>query len=595
MVVTYKHIDEMKPWSDKLQLLECISVTPETPDVMTFLFRSEDQNGSVICRASSSHWNCPWVRSRFTAPTPCLPAPSRPYALSVTVKAQATSIGTRWMFDNLKPGMKIRALGPLGDFSYVKHPGDKYLFISAGSGVTPMMSMVRDMSDRAPQRDIAFINCSRTPGDIVSGMSWNISPASCRTCRWLHCRKMRPHRPLVRPERHGRQGQDRASGARFHGQDRLLLRAGTRSWPAVRSMLDASGFDMSRFHQESFAPAAPVSVGETVLTGADGEALSMVGFTLSGKELGLPARADGADDGARRWRAHRRCLRIRHLRHLPVLKLSGEVEMNHNGGILDEEIEEGYILACCSRPLTDVKVEADANGVSLHPLVPGIVSWNQIFRNSFARHRILFGRSSLISDKSTVKGADKGVKANGGRFMLNFRTTSVATAIVVFFTSFTPSQAFQVPVTMTKPAVATENVVRSNIVNGIAAAIGMAAICVARLRTATASIMATAAIATVARATVTTMATGSRLLLSLQAPLSAARCSSRGRPRAAAMCRGVRTAGALTAPMTTRTSRTAVRVASASRPTAANCKNKSRFSPGFCLRPQTPGFLINEA
>jgi len=41
-----------------------------------------------------------------------------------------------------------------------------------------------------------------------------------------------------------------------------------------------------------------------------------------------------------------------------VLKLSGEVEMNHNGGILDEEIEEGYILACCSRPLTDVKVEA---------------------------------------------------------------------------------------------------------------------------------------------------------------------------------------------------------------------------------------------
>ena len=43
--------------------------------------------------------------------------------------------------------------------------------------------------------------------------------------------------------------------------------------------------------------------------------------------------------------------------------------------------------------------------------------------------------------------------------MLNFRTTSVATAIVVFFTSFTPSQAFQVPVPISKPAVATENVV----------------------------------------------------------------------------------------------------------------------------------------
>nr|WP_272213954.1 2Fe-2S iron-sulfur cluster binding domain-containing protein [Marinicella sp. W31]MDC2879896.1 2Fe-2S iron-sulfur cluster binding domain-containing protein [Marinicella sp. W31] len=37
---------------------------------------------------------------------------------------------------------------------------------------------------------------------------------------------------------------------------------------------------------------------------------------------------------------------------------SGKVDMQHNGGILDDEIEEGYILACCSRPLSDVEVEA---------------------------------------------------------------------------------------------------------------------------------------------------------------------------------------------------------------------------------------------
>lgn len=32
--------------------------------------------------------------------------------------------------------------------------------------------------------------------------------------------------------------------------------------------------------------------------------------------------------------------------------------MTHNGGILDDEIEEGYILACCSRPMTALEVEA---------------------------------------------------------------------------------------------------------------------------------------------------------------------------------------------------------------------------------------------
>ena len=32
--------------------------------------------------------------------------------------------------------------------------------------------------------------------------------------------------------------------------------------------------------------------------------------------------------------------------------------MNHNGGILEDEIAEGYILACCSKPLSALEIEA---------------------------------------------------------------------------------------------------------------------------------------------------------------------------------------------------------------------------------------------
>lgn len=38
-------------------------------------------------------------------------------------------------------------------------------------------------------------------------------------------------------------------------------------------------------------------------------------------------------------------------------KLSGEVHMVHSGGISDEDIAEGYILACCSRPIGSVSVD----------------------------------------------------------------------------------------------------------------------------------------------------------------------------------------------------------------------------------------------
>lgn len=37
--------------------------------------------------------------------------------------------------------------------------------------------------------------------------------------------------------------------------------------------------------------------------------------------------------------------------------LSGRVDMRHQGGLLPRHRELGYILTCCSRPLTDVVIE----------------------------------------------------------------------------------------------------------------------------------------------------------------------------------------------------------------------------------------------
>lgn len=36
---------------------------------------------------------------------------------------------------------------------------------------------------------------------------------------------------------------------------------------------------------------------------------------------------------------------------------SGEVDMQHGGGIRQREIDQGKILICCSTPLSDVEVE----------------------------------------------------------------------------------------------------------------------------------------------------------------------------------------------------------------------------------------------
>src|SRR5690606_39955477 len=39
-----KYLDEMLPWNDRLQMLECISAIEEAPDVMTFSFKTAEDN-----------------------------------------------------------------------------------------------------------------------------------------------------------------------------------------------------------------------------------------------------------------------------------------------------------------------------------------------------------------------------------------------------------------------------------------------------------------------------------------------------------------------------------------------------------------------
>lgn len=356
---SYRHVDEMRPWSDREHRLECVAVTPEAPDVMTFTFKPDRAGlwfrympGQFITLELPVNADDPVMRT-YTLSS----SPSRPYTVSVTVKAQSNSIGTRWMFDNLRPGMRLKAIGPLGDFSYAKHSGQKYLFISAGSGITPMVSMTRDLSDRQPDSDIAFINCSRSPDDII--FRWELE---------ARAREMTNFSLGFIVERLNR-GQlwsglkgyiDKAKIALLAPDflERTVFCCGPEPFMAtVRESLAGAGFDMKNYHEEAFQPVAPpppIAVADH----SDGAVATKIVFAMSGKEgkcepghtVLQAARATGVRIGA--------ACESGLCGTCKVMKLSGEVEMNHNGGILDDEIEEGYILACCSRPLGDLEIEA---------------------------------------------------------------------------------------------------------------------------------------------------------------------------------------------------------------------------------------------
>ena len=146
--VLHRTLDEMTPWNDRLHALEVIGITDEAPDVKTFTFRAEPASWFRYKPGQFVTLEIPVGDEPVMRTYTLSSSPSRPFSIAVTVKAQPGSIGTRWMFDNVRPGTLLKAYGPAGDFSLHRHAATKYLFISAGSGVTPCLSAASPMRPR---------------------------------------------------------------------------------------------------------------------------------------------------------------------------------------------------------------------------------------------------------------------------------------------------------------------------------------------------------------------------------------------------------------------------------------------------------------
>lgn len=349
--------DEPAIWTDAEEL-ECCAVVPEAPDVATISFVSP-----------SGAWfrYLPGQFLTLELPVPGGPvwrtytissSPSRPMTLAITVKAGRESIGTRWMFDHLRPGMRLRVRGPAGIFTLPVRARDKYLFISAGAGITPSLSMTNYLYDRGLGQDVVLVNCARRPAEIICRRRLEMMAARVPSLK-LHFIVEEDDPFEVWTGYRGRLNQLMIGLVASDYLERQVYCCGPEPFMrAVREMLIALGFDMANYHQESFAQpveteaeapllddfvpdeskAAEIFFADSGVTAACDETETVL---MAAKAAGLNI-ANGCGFGV--------CGTCK------VRKISGEVHMVHNGGITEEDIAEGYVLACCSRPVGRVEV-----------------------------------------------------------------------------------------------------------------------------------------------------------------------------------------------------------------------------------------------
>jgi ferredoxin-NADP reductase len=105
------------------------------------------------------------LRSRCFSP--CSSQHRRDGRFELTVKASADGLVSRHLFDAARPGLVVGLTPAAGTFVLPEPRPARVLLVSGGSGITPVLSMLRTLLDEGYRGDVRFLHYNRTPADVA--------------------------------------------------------------------------------------------------------------------------------------------------------------------------------------------------------------------------------------------------------------------------------------------------------------------------------------------------------------------------------------------------------------------------------------------
>lgn len=323
-------------------------VPPELREEYEFV---AGQHVSVRCRIAGDD-----VRRNYSI---CTPAGSG--VLTIGVKRLPDGVFSSYALERLTVGDTIEVLTPSGRFFTPLDPAQAkhYAAVAAGSGITPILSILATALQVEPASRATLIYVNQTSASVM--FAEEVADLKDRYSDRFHLIHVLDREPQEVELLSGFLDRDRFTAL----LDTVVDPAGADEWflcgpigltDLVHTVLTERGVPAGRLHRELFhvgpAPARP-PLPPAPPGGAAGSTVTVV---LDGRRstFELPPAAEPILEAALRVRGDAPyackngvCGTCR------ARLLSGQVRMDQNYALEPDEVERGYVLACQSHPLTE--------------------------------------------------------------------------------------------------------------------------------------------------------------------------------------------------------------------------------------------------
>jgi 3-ketosteroid 9alpha-monooxygenase subunit B len=341
-----------EPLGSHVLELQVTDVVEETDDARSLVFAVPDGADVPADRLRYSPGQFLTLRvpsERTGSVARCYSLCSSPFTgdpMTVTVKRTADGYASNWLCDHAHAGMKIHVLAPSGTF-VPKTLDQDFLLLAAGSGITPMMAICKSALAEGSGK-VVLVYANRDENSVIFACALReLSakyPDRLTVVHWLETVQGLPSAAALA-----------GLAAPYIGRDAYICGPGP-FMAAAEEALKNSGAPADKIHIEVFKslesdPFAAVVIEED--DSDEGPATAIV--TLDGQrhEVRWPRNAKLLDVLLDKGLDAPFSCREGHCGACAVVKKSGEVEMEVNDVLEQQDLDEGLILGCQAHPRSD--------------------------------------------------------------------------------------------------------------------------------------------------------------------------------------------------------------------------------------------------